>query len=66
MKISINGDSKEFERTLSVSELISELQIPTRGLIIELNGSVLGRDRFDATTLTEGDRVELIRFVGGG
>lgn len=66
MKIRINGNTREFDENLSVAQLIAHLRVSTRGLIVEINGSVIGLNTYDNTVLSDGDRVEFIRFVGGG
>jgi thiamine biosynthesis protein ThiS len=66
VKITLNGDPLELPAPLTVSELLSHLQIDPRRVAIEHNLVVIKRSTFDTTTLAEGDQVEIVNFVGGG
>ncbi len=66
MHITLNGDPYELEQTLSVAELLARLEIDPRRVAIEHNLSILKRPAFPHTILGEGDRVEIVNFVGGG
>ena len=66
MKITLNGDPFELSAPLTVSELLSHLQIDPRRVAIEHNLVVIRRNTFDTTRLAEGDQVEIVNFVGGG
>jgi len=50
----------------SVAELLADLGYEPRTVAVERNGRILPRERFAETPLTEGDRLELVRFVQGG
>jgi thiamine biosynthesis protein ThiS len=64
--IQLNGEPHELPGPVTVSELLSRLQIDSRRVAIELNLEVLKRSTFDSTTIGEGDQVEIVNFVGGG
>ncbi|BBB32819.1 sulfur carrier protein [Thermotomaculum hydrothermale] len=67
MKLRINGEIREFENNLTnVSELLSALKINSRFVAVELNGKVIYKEDFDKTLIKEGDKVEVVSFVGGG
>jgi len=66
VKITLNGDPFELPASLTVSELLSHLQIDPRRVAIEHNLVVLKRHTFDTTRLADGDEVEIVNFVGGG
>ena len=66
MRITLNGDPHDVAGPLTVSELLSRLQIDARRVAVELNLVVLKRHAFDTTTIREGDEVEIVNFVGGG
>ncbi|MNI94698.1 Sulfur carrier protein ThiS [compost metagenome] len=67
MKVVING-----EATLLPEEcgtLAGLLQLPEwkgRRLVVELNGEIVSREEYDQLLLNDGDRIELVHFVGGG
>lgn len=66
MKVVINGSEQELRDALSLAELINHLHLQGQPLAIELNRAVVTKSRFSDTTLSEGDHVEIISFVGGG
>jgi sulfur carrier protein len=51
---------------LTVTELLSHLEIDARRVAVEHNITVLKRIAFDETVVREGDEVEIVNFVGGG
>ena len=64
-EIRVNGEERQTEAS-NVSGLLSELGIVASIIIVEKNGSILTRDRHASETVTEGDRFELIKLMGGG
>ena len=66
MLITLNGDRHEVAGPLTVTDLLSRLQIDPRRVAVELNLVVLKRGTFDSTVIHEGDEVEIVNFVGGG
>ena len=66
MHITLNGDPYELDEPLTVAELLAKLDIDPRRVAIEYNLSILKRLVFGQTILDEGDRVEIVNFVGGG
>lgn len=66
MTIVLNGEPKEIPADLTVTELIETLGLPSERLAIEVNRRIIRRADWPATTLAEGDKVEVVHFVGGG
>ena len=66
MKLTINGQEKEFPSTLKLSELIQQLGMKPERVAVELNREIAARDRWQAIELRDGDRLEIVHFVGGG
>ena len=66
MRITLNGEPFELSGPLTVSELLSHLEIDARRVAVEHNVIVLKRTAFDSTMVSEGDQVEIVNFVGGG
>ena len=64
--ITLNGEPFELNGPLTVTELLSHLEIDARRVAVEHNITVLKRTAFDETILREGDEVEIVNFVGGG
>ncbi len=67
MKLVINGEDAISKDGISVSELLIEQDVKMPDMVsVELNGSIVRREAFDATNLKEGDKVEFLYFMGGG
>jgi sulfur carrier protein len=66
MRIVLNGELREVPEACSVTSLLTQLQIPSDRVAVEVNLNIVDRRAFDATDLRDGDRVELIGFIGGG
>jgi thiamine biosynthesis protein ThiS len=71
MKLHINGNEGEYapasgESSLTIAGLISLLGMKSDRVAVELNRDIVPRDRWSETVLNEGDRLEVVHFVGGG
>lgn len=66
LKIVVNGEEREIELGATVSDLVRLLDIAPERVAVELNREVVRRARWAEVTLREGDRVEVVHFVGGG
>lgn len=66
MRITLNGDPYELDQPLSVQELLERLQIDSRRVAVEHNLVILKRHAFVTTLVGDGDRIEIVNFVGGG
>jgi thiamine biosynthesis protein ThiS len=66
MTLQINGEKREFSDALTVSALVEHLGMKNDRVAIELNLDILPRERWSSTELHDGDRLEIVHFVGGG
>ena len=66
MKIWVNGVMKEFQDRLTVSGLLTQLGIQSGRVAVELNLEILERLDYGKTELKDGDKLEIVSFVGGG
>ncbi len=66
MRLWITGAERETPPLASVADLARWLELPAFGSAVELNGEVVPRRDQAATSLKEGDRLEVVRLVGGG
>ena len=66
MRIQVNGQPREVEDNLSLTELIDSLDLRPEQIAIELNQTVIRRPQWQATALQADDKVEIVHFVGGG
>ncbi len=65
LRIQVNGDPREVYAT-TVTELVEELALDPRKVAVERNLEIVPRSLHAVTALAEGDRIELVQFVGGG
>jgi thiamine biosynthesis protein ThiS len=66
MRVYVNGESRDLSGSPSLSELITQLDLPATRIAVELNREVVRRSDWSGTMLREDDRVEIVHFVGGG
>ena len=66
MLVEINGESRDVPTSITLAELILHLALAPERLAIELNHRVVRRANWQQITINEGDRVEIVHFVGGG
>lgn len=66
MRVYVNGEAKELSGPLSLSELITQLDLPAARIAVELNRNVVRRGDWIRTILKDEDRIEIVHFVGGG
>ena len=66
MIIQVNGEPREVKENMSLPELVAALSLKAEQVAIELNQSVVRRAQWESTRLREGDKVEIVHFVGGG
>ena len=66
MLIQLNGESRDVSEGSMLSDLVHELSLAPARIAIEVNQQVLRHDQWARTALAEGDRIEIVHFVGGG
>ncbi len=66
MKLIINGAERDFPEVSTLSSLVEKLGMKSDRVAIELNRDIVPRDRWSQTNLSDGDRLEIVHFVGGG
>lgn len=66
MNLTINGTPREFPSPLTLAALIQQLGMKQDRVAIELNREIVPRDKWNTTDLSDGDRLEIVHFVGGG
>ena len=71
MKLQINGEERTFPeaaaaRHFTLAALIESLEMKPDRVAVELNRDIVPRERWPETDLKEGDRLEIVHFVGGG
>ena len=66
MKLSINGECRQFPAPLTVAELIETLGYTGKRIALERNGEIVPKGRHVETLLADGDQIEIVVAVGGG
>ena len=67
MRILINGNHIDIpEQVETVEQLSAHLQIANPHMIVEHNGDILTKSAHSTAKLADGDKVEMVQFVGGG
>ena len=66
MRILLNGEEQQHAEGLSLAALIQQLGMKPDRVAAELNREIVPRERWPQTTLRDGDRLEIVHFVGGG
>lgn len=66
MRLMVNGEERQVEPTTTVKQLLSSLGLEDTLVAVERNEEVVPRALHQSTRLSDGDRVEVVHFVGGG
>ena len=66
MEVVVNGESRQFESGISISDLLKNLNLSSRALAVEVNQQLKPRDLHDSTLINDGDVLEIVTLVGGG
>ena len=66
MHLMVNGEAREFTHVSHISSLVAELGLDPRKVAVELNLEIVPRSAYEITNLTDGDRIEIVHFIGGG
>ena len=66
MQIQVNGEPRQVREGINVTGLLRDLQLNVERVAVEINLEILDRRDLDARTLREGDRIEIMSFIGGG
>ena len=66
MEIIVNGNPHHLLDGMTIADFIATYEMDTRFVAVARNGSVVGRQAFSTTYICEGDRLEIVRPVGGG
>jgi sulfur carrier protein len=66
MQVMVNGESAEIKEGCTVTELLDHLQIGRERVAVEVGLQIVPKAQYDIHTMSEGDRIEIVHFVGGG
>jgi sulfur carrier protein len=66
MKLWVNGEERAVEAVADVAGLVAALGLDSRKVAVERNLEIVPRSTYGATPVAEGDRIEIVHFIGGG
>ncbi len=66
MDIVLNGETRRLDGPQTLAGLVESLGLDMRKVAVERNLEIVPRSAYAVTTLSEGDRVEIVHFIGGG
>ncbi len=66
MIITINGENMTVPASISVAGLLDQLELEPKKIAVERNLEIVPKSLYGDTALSEGDRIEIVQFVGGG
>lgn len=66
LQLTVNGEARQIAPDSSVADLVRELGLDGRKIAVERNLEIVPRSRYALDSLADGDRIEIVAFVGGG
>jgi sulfur carrier protein len=66
MKLILNGEPRAFSGVAHIAELVATLGLDPRKVAVERNLEIVPRSAYARTRLADGDRIEIVHFIGGG
>lgn len=66
VNIVLNGQARQLAAPLTIAQLLAQLQIPSRGVAVEVNQEIVPRSLHEERELSDGDKLEIVSLVGGG
>ncbi len=66
MKIIVNGENREYAENTTLQEMLNDLNLSDKVMAAAVNMNIVKQDSWASYALSDGDKVELLDFVGGG
>ena len=66
MQLIVNGEPRTFDDVADVAALVSVLGLNVKKVAVERNLEIVPRSAYGVTALMDGDRIEIVHFIGGG
>lgn len=66
MQVYINDEARTFESGTTLAGLAERLGLDMRKVAMEVNFTIIPRSEYPQTALSEGDKIEIVQFIGGG
>ena len=66
MNLFVNGEPATAPDDVTIAAFLERLGMPQKGVAVERNREIVPKSAYAATRLSDGDRIEIVQFVGGG
>ena len=66
MTITVNGETRQFDKPLTLTELVKTIGLSEKHVVIEYNMEPLERERYENTSVQDGDSIEIVTMMAGG
>jgi thiamine biosynthesis protein ThiS len=66
MNLTVNGERRMLDGAPTVAALVAVLGLDGRKVAVERNLEIVPRSAYERTALEDGDRIEIVHFIGGG
>jgi len=66
IRVTLNGEARDLPAGLSLSAMLTHLGLDPRKVAVERNLEIAPRSAYDEIAIADGDRLEIVQFVGGG
>lgn len=66
MQIILNGEAQQIDNAGTVRQLVEQFGLDPRKVAVERNLAIVPQSSYDSTALSDGDRIEIVHFIGGG
>lgn len=64
--ITVNGQNEKFTQSVSIFTYLTQKNYPTMRIAVEKNGVIIPKSKYESTMIVDGDKLEIVTFVGGG
>ena len=65
-KIQLNGKVLKIQRNMTIKDLLKKYKLMENKIAIELNGTILHKNKFKTRQVKDKDKIEIVQFIGGG
>ncbi|AAK23856.1 sulfur carrier protein ThiS [Caulobacter vibrioides] len=66
MRLLLNGEERDVAGVVTIADLVTMLGLDARKVAVERNLEIAPRSSYADTALADGDRIEIVTFIGGG
>jgi sulfur carrier protein len=66
VRLTVNGEDRVFEAVADIAALVAAIGLDPRKVAVECNLAIVPRSAYGSTPLADGDRIEIVHFIGGG